>query len=105
MLGTKKLQDRILKLEHELESKELLINVLDEKLKECINQLEEAQSCIDSMPVDCVRGEWCRSCEFVKSYYEPDFELYGYKIHGPTVYICGKGESCPNFIQKSKGEN
>lgn len=100
MLGTKKLKNRILELERELKDRDTQINKMDSCLKDYIRAFEDMQTMLDNTPNDCVRGEWCKACEFVKKYDIPSLYTLGY-----TSYICGKGESCPNFIQKSKGEN
>ena len=47
-----------------------------------------------STPDGCIPGEYCRACEFVKPYYHHDYYTL---IEG---FLCGKGESCSNFIQK-----
>ena len=56
-------------------------------------------------PDDCKRGEWCKACEFVNVYHVPSLYTLGYEITATSIYTCGKGESCKNFVQKSKGEN
>lgn len=57
----------------------------------------------DNTQEDCIKGPWCQSCEFVKSY-----RIYGRRDPNFTsvklVYICGKAESCPNFVQREVKE-
>ena len=72
-------------------------------LKNCLDDTENAMKNIISVkktvPEDCIQGEYCRSCEFVKT-----FLHYNYipNVRKSIIkgYFCGKGESCKNFIQK-----
>lgn len=55
----------------------------------------------DNTPEDCKRGHWCAACEFGKVYHY--LESYDFSMGIKTrnqIYVCGKGESCKNFIQK-----
>lgn len=73
-------------------------NLIDENaaLKMKFDQMAELE---ESVPSDCVRGPWCQACEFVKTYsYHQHYGLGQW--HSVTAYMCGKGESCKNFVQK-----
>lgn len=56
--------------------------------------LKDIQDMQATIPEDCIPGEYCRACEFVKSYF------YHNRHALVTGYTCGKGQSCKNFIQK-----
>lgn len=64
---------------------------------EALGELEEA------VPEGCVRGPWCKACEFVKTFHYDEY--VGFCQHKTvTVYACGKGKSCSNFVQKELSE-
>ena len=52
----------------------------------------------EAVPEDCVRGPWCKACEFVKTYHYSSY----YTRHSEMLvaYVCGKGESCKQFVQR-----
>lgn len=53
----------------------------------------------ETVPKDCVRGPWCEACEFVKTFYVSHY--YGFaQSDVRKAYVCGKGQSCNNFVQK-----
>jgi hypothetical protein len=54
--------------------------------------LEEILRVKDSIPEDCVPGSYCAACEFSKKYY--------FGANFKTGYLCNKGKSCKNFVQK-----
>lgn len=64
---------------------------------EAIRQLEE------STPSDCVRGPWCRACEFVRSFHYREYPSHGYSSL-VTAYICSKGDSCKHFTLRKDEE-
>lgn len=69
---------------------------LDAKLRE-IGRLEE------SVPTDCVKGPWCEACEFVRTFHYRKY--YGHSNYSTNcMYVCGKGESCKNFVQRKVEE-
>ena len=77
---------------------------LNDDLTDALTKLEGALAAKESIPCDCTPGSYCGACEFAKpidfycrsrSYSYPSVEHYG--------YICTKGESCSNFVQKKKG--
>lgn len=53
----------------------------------------------ETIPEECVKGPWCKACEFVKEFECYQFDFYGHRYIEP-LYSCGKGESCKNFVQK-----
>lgn len=80
--------DRIKELEADVAEKEAEINRLSQTL--C-----DYTALRDATPDDCKRGEWCKACEFVKEF---RVRCGPWRTH--TIWACGKGESCPNFVQK-----
>lgn len=87
-------------LREELERKDRKIKSLEDEKAGLLTKLEAFAELSDGTPSDCVRGEWCKHCEFVKvyHYYEP-----GGIFNTPkSVYFCGKGQSCENFLLKEK---
>ncbi len=57
----------------------------------------------ETVPEDCVRGPWCEACEFVKKYYY--VHEYGLGMSNTKAgYMCSKGKSCNNFVQKENKE-
>ena len=59
----------------------------------------------ETIPSDCVRGPWCKACEFVRTFHY--VERYDDMITPCVIeaYVCGKGKSCVNFVQQNiKGE-
>lgn len=61
------------------------------ELRDGLKSIEKA---IDSTPKDCIRGSWCQACEFGK-----ELTVSGV-FRNYTFCVCGKGDSCKNFIQK-----
>lgn len=57
----------------------------------------------DSTPEDCKRGEWCKACEFSRIYFSRVYHGGAVWRSCPT-YMCGKGESCKNFVQRKEEE-
>lgn len=94
---------RIEMLERELN---VLRNVRNEN-HELRTQLDDAESRIrrilklkESMPADCVMGNYCEACSFGKKYYYHQFSLYTQRNTTLSGILCGKGESCKNFVQR-----
>lgn len=58
-------------------------------------KLAEAEKYIDYPPSGCTRGPWCEACGFVKHFYVRH-PLYSTR----TITVCGKGESCKNFVER-----
>ena len=63
-------------------------------------KLDAVQQASDTTPVDCTPGKWCRGCEFSKSYRIPKFAEYGELGAYDILYVCGKGATCRNFMQR-----
>ena len=64
------------------------------------DKLESVQHLVDTTPVDCTPGKWCRGCEFSKTYHIPKPTSYGMLGAYDVLYVCGKGETCRNFLQR-----
>ena len=62
-----------------------------------LGELEEA------VPDGCVRGPWCKACEFVKTFRHVEYVGLCERVN-VTAYACGKGKSCTNFVQKELSE-
>lgn len=82
------LQNEVTKLE--LENKRL-----KQDLDIYYRKFEDLTKLTESIPSDCVLGPWCKACTFVKTYY-----IRRYDETSETIYACGKGRACSNFIQK-----
>ena len=94
-------QKRIEELEKELAAKVRNINELNELIDARDREIHELYQSIDSItalkdktPEDCVPGSYCKSCEFAKVYHQRN------TFHTKTYYVCSKGNSCSQFIQK-----
>lgn len=90
---------RIAKLETQLCEVEKECYEYADKLAELtvtFKELGELQGC---EPEGCVRGPWCKACEFVKTFYYTEHFGFG-NFSTTTAYVCGKGKSCEHFIQK-----
>lgn len=67
---------------------------------EClIRKLEEVTALNESTPENCTKGPWCKACEFVRTFHYFDY-LNPLRHKTDIVYVCGKGNSCVNFVQK-----
>lgn len=67
-------------------------------VKSLKSDLDSITKLKDATPEDCKQGEWCKACEFVKVYLSRSYFSDGLWRTTPR-YICGKGESCKNFVQ------
>ena len=86
------LQKTISELRAERDRYKISTESLERKF-EALGELEEA------VPDGCVRGPWCKACEFVKTFHH--IEYVGFcQRKTVTAYACGKGKSCTNFVQK-----
>jgi hypothetical protein len=57
----------------------------------------------ESTPNDCIKGPWCKACEFVREFHH--VEYYGMGNYNITpAYVCSKGVSCNNFVQREVAE-
>ena len=93
-------RDYIENLEKKLRETELDRDRYISKAAELADKLKAVSELEESIPEGCTKGPWCKACEFVKTYYYTEY--YGaYSGHSlETIYVCSKGESCKNFIQK-----
>lgn len=107
MLGKKheELKEKIRELESVIDDLNQEISELNNKItnyKDAVKGLEADIDSItklkDATPEDCKQGEWCKSCEFAKVYWSRSYCSNGlWRI--TSRYLCGKGESCKNFVQ------
>jgi hypothetical protein len=74
-------------LKDDISDKNNFIDELDKKLAAC-------NHAISSTPSDCKRGPWCEACGFRKEIRVNR----GFVIS--DIVVCGKGDSCVNFIQQ-----
>lgn len=108
--------------ELEMEREELLKDVESLKsensdlrvcLDKAISDLKHILSAKQDIPEDCTPGPWCKECAFGKSWasgYYVTSRYYHRHYHTGydsicSGYLCGKGKSCKNFIQKKVEEN
>lgn len=76
-------------------------------LRNCLSDTENAMKNIiaikKTVPEDCTPGEYCRACEFGKSFLHHNYIpiVRDSIIQG---YYCGKGKSCQHFVQKEVAE-
>lgn len=96
----KKLRETIEELERQrgLDAERILdlnnqIKSLHKKIDSLYDELDECTKLKDGTPEDCTLGGYCQACHFGKRFLVS--RNYGFK----TVYFCGKGESCSNFVQ------
>jgi hypothetical protein len=98
MFGSK--AKKIRELEYKLAERDSKLHSLRHDLDVNEKNLELIKKRLDSTPEDCTPGRWCNACAFSKcvhmySPYHNDFEL---------VYLCGREQSCKNFIQREVEE-
>lgn len=92
---------RVKELEEKLRDAEIERNRYKHEGAALTAKLDEITKLMDSTPADCVRGEWCRACEFVRTFMYHN--CFGHGCYGTTTaYVCGKGKSCSNFVQKEE---
>jgi hypothetical protein len=91
---------RIAELEKKLHETELDRDRYMSKAAELAVKLDEVSKLEESIPEGCVKGPWCKACEFSKTIHYS--EHYGYNSYSSlvTMYVCSKGKSCENFVQK-----
>ena len=94
---------RVKELERELNTAKNKNEQLHSELAALRLKFEAMGELEESIPEDCVRGPWCESCDFVKTFHY--IRHYGLGAHDvKTAYVCGKGKSCNNFVQKKYEE-
>ena len=74
------------------------------ELKHMLNNVERELKTVlklkEYIPEDCIPGIYCEACEFAKRY---RYENWGFFNNRATLFsgtICGKAESCKNFVQR-----
>lgn len=73
---------------------------LKSMLRRAESELKLSLALKDIIPEDCNQGRYCEACAFAKKF---NYHAYGYFSGHETLIsgiMCGKGESCKNFIQK-----
>lgn len=88
----KELERELEKTKRERDDYRSVVEVLEAKFEE-MGRLQE------SVPKDCEKGPWCESCTFVRTFHHRQYSAYFRSIE-ETAYICGKGASCPNYVQR-----
>ena len=91
---------RIAELEEKLRDSERSRDRYKVKASELAAKLEVVSKLEETIPEGCVKGPWCKACEFAKTIHFN--EHYGPSSYNTlvTMYVCSKGESCKNFVQK-----
>lgn len=85
-------------------------NRLRRELDRLANDLREVLRVKDTTPADCTPGNYCKVCEFGKHLFN-HYYASGSTINRPDYssvvsgYICGRGITCQNFIQKTEENN
>lgn len=90
---------KVADLERKLADAEKDRDKYKKRVAEFEDRFEKMGELEESIPSDCVRGPWCKACEFVKTFHVLDYLGYGQSTIR-TAYVCGKGKSCNNFVQK-----
>ena len=91
------LERELAKIQRERDDYRYKTMCLEEKFA-AMSKLEE------SIPEDCVRGPWCKACEFVRTFHY--VEHHGYGVRSETIaYACSKGECCNHFVKREVEQN
>lgn len=88
---------KIAELESRLAAKEQENHKLNNELYVLKMKVADMEAVANTTPPDCIRGSWCKACEFAKAYHISNYH-YGGALD--VIYICGKGESCKHFVPK-----
>ena len=72
--------------------------ILRDSFSAAKEKLDDISEYHDSIPDDCIRGQYCEACEFGKIYHTRS------ALISKTFAVCTKGKSCSNFIQKKENE-
>lgn len=93
-------KQRIAELEKKLHETERDRDGYISKAAELEAKLDEVSKLEETIPEGCVKGPWCKACEFVRTFhYSGYYSPYaGHSLD--TIYVCSKGTSCKNFVQK-----
>lgn len=88
-----------------VEELERTIDKKDEELARAYNDLTKYEKQFDAMqmvadttPVNCIRGEWCKACEFSRVFHVE--RGWPHRRYTAEIVLCGKGESCKNFVER-----
>lgn len=93
---------KVEELERELEKAKRRIDGYRHDLSVAEDHIKHLTKIKESIPERCTPGDYCRACEFGKEYFYHSYN-YGYETT-ITAYLCNKGNSCPNFVQKKVDE-
>lgn len=88
-------QNEIEQLKAQLEEKDRKIHRLEDQVANYQMKLEDIQKAVETTPVDCTPGEYCKACVFSDSYFFRNRNLDLEKVH-----FCAKLRSCQNFVQR-----
>lgn len=102
---------RVAELEAQLEARLEEVRALEQEnndLRVCLDRatvdLERILNAKQTIPEGCTPGPWCKACGFGKAWASHYHAKSSYWIDGyDTIcsgYLCGKGNSCKNFVQK-----
>lgn len=90
---------RIAELEKELTKVKNERDKYVNKVADLTTKFEVMAELQDTEPIGCVRGPWCKACEFAKAFHHTEYYGLG-NYHINTAYMCSKGKSCQYFVQK-----
>ena len=90
---------RIAELERELADVKYERDKYIQKVADTTDKFEEMAKLQDSEPEGCVRGSWCKACEFARTFHYTEYYGMGHS-YTHTAYMCSKGKSCDHFVQK-----
>lgn len=90
---------RIKELDSELFETKRELERTDASYKALLAEFKELGRLKEFEPEGCKKGPWCKACEFVKEFTHYEHFMTG-SVPIATGYVCGKGESCVNFVQK-----
>lgn len=96
-------REKVKELEYELMNVETERNRYKNAYEELTAKVTEITKLNESIPEGCEKGPWCKACEFARAFRYTEYrrgDVYGLM----TIYACGKGQSCKNFIQKEDAE-
>lgn len=87
----------------ELDTAREKIDRIERAKRVLMDKLEAIGELNGSTPEDCERGPWCDACEFNRTFVYREYRPGGHNVR-VVGSACGKGKSCPNFVQRSVEE-
>lgn len=98
---TKELANKCIREKSEIEEQNRELSkhcdLQTDRLRELQKTIFDIKADMESAPVDCTPGAYCRACAFSECYTVSDGV---YSIGGVKIYTCNKDKTCKNFIQK-----